>query len=159
MLFSRDGFTRLADRVGLPVKQAFYTQGASFWAGSTLAWLAARGLIAVSRERPILEHPLFGVTAAAFAAFDLLRRPFAKTSQMFFVLGEAGGGGHVGHRAAGGLFSGEVRGDAAHGPKRPNWSSGWALPAPTAPTSVLRAPPMSSAGSPASMSGLPAAGV
>jgi SAM-dependent methyltransferase len=86
ILFSRDSFTRLTDRVGLRVDHTSYTQGASFWAGSVLAWLAARGLVAISRKRPLLEHPLFGMTAVAFAAFDFLRRPFAKTSQMLFVL-------------------------------------------------------------------------
>ncbi|HMJ54434.1 MAG TPA: class I SAM-dependent methyltransferase [Polyangiaceae bacterium] len=89
VLFSRDSFTHLAERVGLPVKQATYTQGASFWAGSTIAWLAARGLLRVTRERPIFNHPLFGLAAAAFAALDFVRAPFAKTSQMFFVLGRA----------------------------------------------------------------------
>jgi predicted NAD-dependent protein-ADP-ribosyltransferase YbiA (DUF1768 family) len=44
-------------------------------------------------------------------------------------------------------------------PKVPKRSSGCGLPAPTAPMSVFRVPPVSSAGSPWSMSGLPAAGV
>ena len=45
-----------------------------------------RGLVRISRQRPVVYHPLFGVLAAAFAALDFVRRPFAKTSQMFFVL-------------------------------------------------------------------------
>jgi SAM-dependent methyltransferase len=86
VLFTRDSFATLVKSVGLQVLHASYTQGASFWAGSVLAWLAARGLTRISAERPVFNHPLFGVTAAAFATLDFLRRPFAKTSQMFFVL-------------------------------------------------------------------------
>lgn len=86
VLFTRESFETLARDVGLSVRSASYTQGAPFWAASSLAWLAARGLLRVSRERPVVYHPLFGLLAAAFAALDFMRRPFAKTSQMFFVL-------------------------------------------------------------------------
>lgn len=86
VLFTLESFRALAESVGLGVRTASYTQGAPFWAGSGLTWLAERGIVSVSRERPVFYHPLFGVVAAAFAAFDMLRRPFAKTSQMFFVL-------------------------------------------------------------------------
>jgi len=87
VLFTKESFTRAAERAGLEVRTAAYTQGAPFWAASTLAWLARRRLVRVSRERPVVYHPLFGPLAALFAAFDFARRPFAKTSQMFFVLG------------------------------------------------------------------------
>jgi 2-polyprenyl-3-methyl-5-hydroxy-6-metoxy-1,4-benzoquinol methylase len=86
VLFTRESFATLARDVGLGMRSASYTQGAPFWAASSLAWLAARGLVRVSRERPVVYHPLFGLLAAAFAALDYMRRPFAKTSQMFFVL-------------------------------------------------------------------------
>jgi hypothetical protein len=33
----------------------------------------------------VLSQPLFGILAAGFATLDFIRRPFAKTSQMFFV--------------------------------------------------------------------------
>jgi 2-polyprenyl-3-methyl-5-hydroxy-6-metoxy-1,4-benzoquinol methylase len=87
VLFTRESFTALAQRSGFVVREASYTQGAPFWAASVLAWLAARGLLRVTKERPVVFHPLFGVTAALFAALDLARRPFARTSQMFFTLG------------------------------------------------------------------------
>lgn len=87
VLFTKESFTRAAERAGLGVRVAEYTQGAPFWAASTLAWLARRGLARVDRERPVVYHPLFQPLAALFAAFDFARRPFAKTSQMFFVLG------------------------------------------------------------------------
>jgi SAM-dependent methyltransferase len=87
VLFTLDSFRGLAERVGLAVRSASYTQGAPFWAGSLLVWLAERGLTRVTRERSVFNHPLFGAIAAAFALFDFVRRPFAKTSQMLFVLG------------------------------------------------------------------------
>lgn len=90
VLFTRESFRSLAEDVGLNVEAATYTQGAPFWAASVLAWLAERGWVHISSERPVVYHPLFGPLAALFAAFDFVRRPFAKTSQMFFVLGHAG---------------------------------------------------------------------
>jgi SAM-dependent methyltransferase len=89
VLFTRPGFTALAGRSGLVVKEAAYTQGAPFWTASILGWLAARGLARITPERPAPYHPLFGILAAAFAGLDFMRRPFARTSQMFFVLGRA----------------------------------------------------------------------
>jgi 2-polyprenyl-3-methyl-5-hydroxy-6-metoxy-1,4-benzoquinol methylase len=93
VLFTLESFKRLCNGEGLTVKSASYTQGAPFWAASTLAWLADRGVVSVSRERPVVYHPLFSLFAAAFAALDFLRRPFAKTSQMFFVLEHGPGSG------------------------------------------------------------------
>jgi 2-polyprenyl-3-methyl-5-hydroxy-6-metoxy-1,4-benzoquinol methylase len=90
VLFTRASFERLARASGLAVREASYTQGAPFWAASVLAWLADRGLARVTRERPVFYHPLFGALLGAFAALDFIRRPFAKTSQMFFVLERAG---------------------------------------------------------------------
>jgi len=86
VLFTRRSFEKLARDAGLGVRSASYAQGAPFWAASSLAWLAARGLVRVSRARPVVYHPLFGLLAAVFAAFDYMRLPFAKTSQMFFIL-------------------------------------------------------------------------
>ena len=86
VLFTMESFRGLSTAAGLSVQSACYTQGAPFWAASTLAWLAERGVVHVSRERPVVYHPLFGFLAAVFAALDFVRRPFAKTSQMFFVL-------------------------------------------------------------------------
>lgn len=89
VLFTRESFEHTARDAGLKVTTASFTQGAPFWAASTLAWLADRGLARVSRERPVVAHPAFGLLAAGFAALDFIRRPVARTSQMFFVLGHA----------------------------------------------------------------------
>jgi 2-polyprenyl-3-methyl-5-hydroxy-6-metoxy-1,4-benzoquinol methylase len=86
VLFTKRSFETLARRAGLRIQEASYTQGAPFWTASALGWLAANGAVHVSRDRPVFYHPLFGVLAALFAALDFMRRPFAKTSQMFFVL-------------------------------------------------------------------------
>lgn len=86
VLFTKESLAVLVAQVGLEVRLASFTQGAPFWAASTLAWLHERGVISVTRERPAPYHPLFGLLAMAFAAFDFVRRPFAKTSQMFFLL-------------------------------------------------------------------------
>jgi 2-polyprenyl-3-methyl-5-hydroxy-6-metoxy-1,4-benzoquinol methylase len=87
VLFTMDSFVKLAQECGLTIRKASFTQGAPFWAASTLAWLGERGLVKISKERPVFYHPLFGPLAGLFAALDFVRRPFAKTSQMFFVLG------------------------------------------------------------------------
>ena len=89
VLFTRESFGALAQASGFTVRSFAYTQGAPFWAASLICWLERRGLASVTRERPAIYHPLFGPLSLLFAAFDFLRRPFAKTSQMFFVLGPA----------------------------------------------------------------------
>jgi len=94
VLFTRQSFERLAVRAGLEVHEFRYTQGAPFWAASALNWLRLSGLTRIDRERPVVQHPLFGPLNAVFAAFDFARMPFAKTSQMFFVLGRAPGAKH-----------------------------------------------------------------
>jgi hypothetical protein len=89
VLFTRGSFARLAGMANLKVVDFKYTQGAPFWAASFLNYLRARGLTRIDRDRPVVQHPCFGLLNAAFAAFDFMRMPFAKTSQMFFILGEA----------------------------------------------------------------------
>jgi fatty acid desaturase/SAM-dependent methyltransferase len=86
VLFTKESFTALAQRCGLRVASASYTQGAPFWTGSVLTWLDARGITSVTRERPGPYHPAYGPLNAAFAAVDFARMPFSKTSQMFFLL-------------------------------------------------------------------------
>lgn len=89
VLFTRESFAALAAASGLDIREFSYTQGAPFWAASFLFWLERRGMVKVTRERPVVYHPLFPLFSASFAALDFARRPFAKTSQMFFVLGKA----------------------------------------------------------------------
>lgn len=90
VLFTKESLLPVLARAGLRARAFAYTQGAPFWAASALGWLADKGLVRVTRERPVVCHPLFGPLAALFAAFDLLRAPFGKTSQMFLTLERAG---------------------------------------------------------------------
>lgn len=86
VLFTKPSLEGLVDRAGLEVMRFGYTQGGWFWAVSVLARLHAWRLIRASKERPINRHPLFGMTAAAFAAFDFARLPFQRGSQMQYEL-------------------------------------------------------------------------
>lgn len=86
VLFNRESLTRFAEQQGLVVHSFAYTQGAPFWAVSVLNELRRVGLVHGSREKPIVYHPLIPVLQAVFAAFDFIRRPFSRLSQMIFVL-------------------------------------------------------------------------
>lgn len=86
VLFTRPSLVRLAEQQGLHVRKLSYTQGGWFWAVSVLAWMHARNWIRASAERPLNRHPLFGLVAAAGAAFDFARAPFMTGSQMFLEL-------------------------------------------------------------------------
>lgn len=86
VLFTKECFTNLVEQAGLCVKEFTYTQGAPFWSASVLFWMEKRGLISITKEQPVGDHPLFGLLSMVFAAFDFIRRPFSKTSQMFFIL-------------------------------------------------------------------------
>ncbi len=89
VIFTQESLSRLAAQAGLRVVEFSYTQGAPFWSASTLFMLERLGLVSITKERPVMYHPLFAPLGGVFAAFDLLRKPFARTSQMFFVLGHA----------------------------------------------------------------------
>ncbi len=86
VLFSENSFRRMVAETGLSIQTLKYTQGAPFWAYSVMAWLADRKWIKLSKEKAIIFHPLFMPLGAFFAAFDLLRGFFFKTSQMFIIL-------------------------------------------------------------------------
>jgi SAM-dependent methyltransferase len=85
-LFRRQSFDVLLEGTGLAIDGFSYTQGGAFWAASILAALHRRGLVRLSAERPIVNHPAFPVLAGIAAAFDYLRLPFVPTSQMFITL-------------------------------------------------------------------------
>lgn len=89
VVFTPESFRQAAGRAGLSVDRLGLTQGAPFWAVSTLEWLERRGLVTITRARPMCDHPLFGPLLAGFGALDLLRRPFGRTSQMFVELSAA----------------------------------------------------------------------
>lgn len=86
VLFTKESFEHIARQAGLEVAGFSYTQGAPFWAISIFSWLVDRGWISITKKRPAPYHPLYSFLSAAFAAFDFLRGPFTKTSQMFFIL-------------------------------------------------------------------------
>jgi 2-polyprenyl-3-methyl-5-hydroxy-6-metoxy-1,4-benzoquinol methylase len=89
VLFSRDGFTTAAARAGLTVDRFAYTQGAPFWSVSILDLMRRFGLAEVSAQRPAIYHPAMPFLQAATAAFDFVRAPFARLSQMVVVLSAA----------------------------------------------------------------------
>jgi 2-polyprenyl-3-methyl-5-hydroxy-6-metoxy-1,4-benzoquinol methylase len=89
VLFDRDSFTRVAKDQGLHVKSFTYTQGAPFWTTSALNELRLLGLVKISRERPLIYHPLVPLFQVIFAGLDMLRSPIARSSQMIFVLRHA----------------------------------------------------------------------
>ena len=89
VLFTMDGLVELARRCGLCVVEASYTQGGPQWAASIMAALWSCGLVTVTKETPITEHPLTKLLQVLGAAFDFCRLPFSKTAQMIIVLKSA----------------------------------------------------------------------
>lgn len=89
VLFDRDSFARLAKNQGLDVKSFAYAQGAPFWTASILNELRLLGLVKISRERPLIYHPLVPLLQVMTAGLDFLRSPVARLSQMVFVLKRA----------------------------------------------------------------------
>lgn len=83
VIFTPESFASAVRRAGLTLDKIEFTQGAPFWAVSALEWLSRKRLITVNRDRPMCRHPLFGPLLALFAAVDMARKPFARTSQMF----------------------------------------------------------------------------
>ncbi len=88
VIFSEKSFRLLLQSTSLKIKKLKYTQGAPFWAFSIIAALHRRKIVRISVQRPIIFHWLFAPISAIFAVFDFIRRPFAKTSQMFILLGK-----------------------------------------------------------------------
>ncbi len=87
VLFDRPSFLAAAAAAGLGAVQCRYTQGAPFWALSTLAWGARRGWTAITTDRPATAHPLFAPLMGVFAAFDFaVVLAGGKTSQMVALL-------------------------------------------------------------------------
>lgn len=88
IIFSEKSFRHMLQSTNLSIKKLNYTQGAPFWAFSIIAALHRRKLVHVSSQKPIIFHWLFAPLSAFFALFDFIRRPFAKTSQLFIILGK-----------------------------------------------------------------------
>ena len=86
VLFSMSSLEKLTHSLGFKAVSKKYTQGSPFWTWSLLHLLHKNGLIHLSAERPTAQHPLNPLLSLLFAAFDFIRLPFFKTSQMYFVL-------------------------------------------------------------------------
>ncbi len=87
-IFSEKSFRILLQSTQLKIKKLQYTQGAPFWAFSIIAALYRKRMVRISAQKPIIFHWLFAPLSAVFAVFDFARKPFAKTSQMFILLGK-----------------------------------------------------------------------
>jgi len=87
-IFSEKSFRILLQSTQLKIKKLQYTQGAPFWAFSIISALYRKRIVRISAQKPIIFHWLFAPLSAVFAVFDFVRKPFAKTSQMFIVLGK-----------------------------------------------------------------------
>jgi len=86
VLFDRAALEPVIARAGLVTREFKYVQGAPFWTGSVLFALRRRRLVRIDADRPAPRHPAYGLLNAAFAAFDMARGPFARTSQMMLML-------------------------------------------------------------------------
>ena len=82
VLFTKDSLVRHCEATGFTVARCSYTQGAPFWTVSVINELRKLGLCTVTASRPSLENSLTPLFHIVFAAFDFLRMPFAKTSQI-----------------------------------------------------------------------------
>ena len=89
VIFSQKSFRHLLRSTHLEITKLQYTQGAPFWAFSIIASLYKKKMVHISARKPIIFHWLFAPISAVFAIFDFMRRPFAKTSQMFIILTSA----------------------------------------------------------------------
>jgi 2-polyprenyl-3-methyl-5-hydroxy-6-metoxy-1,4-benzoquinol methylase len=87
-IFSEKSFRILLQSTRLKINKLQYTQGAPFWAFSIITALSRKKIIRTSAQQPIIFHWLFAPLSAIFAVFDFARKPFAKTSQMFILLGK-----------------------------------------------------------------------
>ena len=86
VIFNEDSLKQLVKRANLNVIKLKYTQGAPFWSGSILFKLYKKGIIKIDQKTPSCFHPLLKFLLPFFAAFDFIRLPFSKTSQMFIIL-------------------------------------------------------------------------
>ncbi len=87
ILFSQKSFRMMVDQTPLKVHSIRYTQGAPFWAWSTLISGKRKGIFAITRNRPVMFHPLIPLLHVFFAAVDFLRGALGfKTSQMIIEL-------------------------------------------------------------------------
>ena len=85
VLFNREALRNVAQVCGFEVMRLRYTQGSTQWASSVMANLAAKGVVSITRERPMIHHPLFAPLSILFAGVDFVRMPLMATAQMLGV--------------------------------------------------------------------------
>lgn len=87
ILFSQNSFRTMIKNTDLIIDKIKYTQGAPFWAWSILIAWQKRGWTKITKERPVMFHPLIPILHMTFAAFDFIRLFFGfKASQMLIEL-------------------------------------------------------------------------
>lgn len=86
VIFDKKSFIGLASGCSLTVVESSYTQGGSFWAQSMLHLMHKRKWISAGKNKPLVNHFLFGPISMLMAIFDTCRKPFANLSQLFFIL-------------------------------------------------------------------------
>lgn len=86
ILFNRESLTRVLHQSGFKITAFNYTQGAPQWTQSVLCTLSNFGIFKISKEKPIMAHPLMTPLLIFFAVFDFLRGRLFKTSQMFLLV-------------------------------------------------------------------------
>jgi len=87
ILFSKNSFKKIISRTNLYVSNIKYTQGAPFWAWSLLISWKRKGWVKITRERPVMFHPLIPILHIVFAGLDFFRGSLGfKTSQMVIEL-------------------------------------------------------------------------
>jgi 2-polyprenyl-3-methyl-5-hydroxy-6-metoxy-1,4-benzoquinol methylase len=89
VLFTPESLRDLLRRNLLHVDSLQLTQGATFWASTVLMAMHHRGWVKLGPQNPIDRHPLHGILCAGFAAVDIVRSAFTRTSQMFVVISHA----------------------------------------------------------------------
>jgi SAM-dependent methyltransferase len=87
VLFTAEGFGRLARSAGLRADHTRFTQGAPFWAVGVLGWMADHRLARIDAARPLPNHPLYGPLVGVFAGFDFVRHALGfRTSQIVVLV-------------------------------------------------------------------------
>lgn len=84
IIFTNDSFRKMMSTLPLTISRLSFTQGAPFWTYSVLQFFRKNNISA--KKKPLINHTLFSPISLFFAVFDLCRRYFTKTSQMFIVL-------------------------------------------------------------------------
>lgn len=86
ILFSKESFLKIVSQAELETAEFRYIQGAIFWSWSMMSLLDRWGFIRITKEKPVSEFALTNFFALLFAALEILRLPFFKTSQFQSLL-------------------------------------------------------------------------